>query len=59
MTDQERLQEIGAYLKRMGETDIFSGAVVIAREGKPVFSQAYGYAEREKKIPTPSIRPSS
>ena len=51
VTEQERLQEISAYLKRMGDADIFSGAVVIAREGKPVFGQAYGYAEREKKIP--------
>jgi CubicO group peptidase (beta-lactamase class C family) len=51
VTEPERLQEIGAYLKRMGDADIFSGAVVIAREGKPVFAQAYGYADREKKIP--------
>ena len=51
VTEQERLQEIGSYLKRMGDAEIFSGAVVIARDGKPVFSQAYGYADREKKIP--------
>ena len=50
-TERERLQEIGAYLKRMGDADIFSGTVVIAREGKPMFAQAYGYAEREKKVP--------
>lgn len=51
VTEEERLQEIGAYLKRMGDADIFSGAVVIARDGKPVFAQAYGYENREKKIP--------
>ena len=51
VTERERLEEIGSYLKRMGDADIFSGAVVIAREGKPVFSQAYGYADREKNIP--------
>ena len=51
VSEQEQLQEIGAYLKRMSDADIFSGAVVIAREGKPVFAQAYGYADREKKIP--------
>ena len=51
VTEQERLQEIGAYLKRMGDADLFSGAIVIARDGKPVFAQAYGYADREKKIP--------
>ncbi len=51
VTEQERLQEIGSYLKRMGDAEIFSGVVVIARDGKPVFSQAYGYADREKQIP--------
>jgi D-alanyl-D-alanine carboxypeptidase len=29
----------------------FSGAVLIARNGKPVFAQAYGLADREHKIP--------
>ena len=51
VTEEERLQEIGSYLKRMGDADMFSGAVVIARDGKPVFAQAYGYADRVKKIP--------
>jgi CubicO group peptidase (beta-lactamase class C family) len=50
VTEKDRLQEIGSYMKRMGDVDIFSGAVVIARDGKPVFAQAYGYADREKKI---------
>jgi CubicO group peptidase (beta-lactamase class C family) len=50
VTEEERLQEVGAYLKRMGNADVFSGAIVIAREGEPVFAQAYGYADREKKI---------
>jgi CubicO group peptidase (beta-lactamase class C family) len=51
VTEQDRLQEIGSYLKRMGDAEVFSGAVVIAREGKPVFAQGYGFAERDKKIP--------
>ena len=50
VTEAERLQEIGAYLKRMGDADLFWGTIVIARDGKPVFAQAYGYANREKKI---------
>lgn len=51
VTEEEKLQEFGSYLKRMGDADVFSGAVVIARDGNPVFAQAYGYADREKKIP--------
>jgi CubicO group peptidase (beta-lactamase class C family) len=50
-TEQERLEEIGSYLKRMGDAGVFSGSVIIARDGKPVLAQAYGYADREKKIP--------
>ena len=51
VTEKDRLEEIGTYLKRLGDADLFSGAVVIARDGKPVFAQGYGYADREKKIP--------
>ena len=51
LSEQEQLQEIGSFLKRLADADIFSGVVVIGRAGQPVFSQAYGYADREKKIP--------
>lgn len=51
VTENDRLREIGAYLKRMGDAEVFSGAVVIAREGTPVFAEAYGYADRGRKIP--------
>jgi CubicO group peptidase (beta-lactamase class C family) len=51
VTEQERLEEIGSYLKRMGDAGAFSGAVIIARDGKPVLAQAYGDADRDKKIP--------
>jgi len=32
-------------------TDHFSGAVLIAKDGKPVFTEAYGLADREHKTP--------
>ena len=41
LSEGEQLQEIGAYLKRLADADIFSGVVVITRDGQPVFSQAY------------------
>ena len=49
-SEQAQLQQIGSYLERLGNADVFSGVVVIARDGKPVLSQAYGYADRDKKI---------
>ena len=35
----------------MAAADQFSGAVMIARDGQPLWQKAYGYADREEKIP--------
>ncbi len=50
ISEEAQLRQIGAWLKRLGDAEVFSGVVVIARDGKPVFSQAYGYADRDRKI---------
>ena len=45
---------VAAVKKRVDEAvalDKFSGAVAISRNGKTVFSQAYGFADRQSKIP--------
>jgi CubicO group peptidase (beta-lactamase class C family) len=49
-SEQAQLRQLGSYLKKLGDAEVFSGVVVIARGGKPIFSQAYGYADRDKKI---------
>ena len=49
--DQERVREISTFVKRLADADVFSGVVLIARDGKPIFQQAYGYADRERRIP--------
>lgn len=41
---------IGARLKDYETSDNFQGVVVAAHKGKIVFRQAYGYADREKKV---------
>ena len=38
-------------LQRDTASDRFSGAVLLAKDGKPVFAQAYGLADRERKTP--------
>ena len=43
--------DIDAKLARLVREDRFSGAVMIARNGKPVWHKAYGYANREEKTP--------
>lgn len=37
---------IAAYLDAMVAADLFSGAVVIAHQGQPIFARAYGAADR-------------
>ncbi len=49
-SEEAQLRQIGSYLKRLGDAEVFSGVVLIARDGKPLFSQAYGYADRDRKI---------
>jgi CubicO group peptidase (beta-lactamase class C family) len=49
-SEKGQLRQIASYLKRLSDAEVFSGVVVIARGGKPIFSQAYGYADRDKKI---------
>ena len=38
-------------LDKRGAEDKFAGAVLIAKSGKPIFTGAYGLADREKKVP--------
>ncbi|HYG46568.1 MAG TPA: serine hydrolase domain-containing protein [Allosphingosinicella sp.] len=49
-SEETQLRQIGAWLKRLGDAEVFSGVVLIARDGKPVFSQAHGYADRDRNI---------
>lgn len=51
LSEAEVLKDIDAYLKRMLATDQFSGAVLIARNGKPVFEKAYGLASKAFNVP--------
>src|SRR5262249_37411363 len=44
------VKDVAQFLDKLSAEDRFSGAVVMAKDGKPFFEQAYGYADREKKI---------
>lgn len=51
LTAEELGKDLDARLSRMAEKDQFSGAVLIAKDGKPVFQKAYGLADRDAKTP--------
>jgi CubicO group peptidase (beta-lactamase class C family) len=44
-----RLKEIETLLDRASAADTFSGAVLVARGGTPVFKKAYGMANQEQR----------
>jgi CubicO group peptidase (beta-lactamase class C family) len=41
---------VRAELEKRAAEDKFSGAVLIAKDGQPVFEGAYGYADRENQV---------
>lgn len=51
LTEAEALAALRAELARVVAADRFAGAVLIAKGGVPIFSEAYGLADREKQLP--------
>ena len=57
MSDAEIARVLDGYLQRLTADDVFSGVVLVARDGKPVYEQAYGFADRSNRVPnTPATR---
>ena len=51
-TDDAALaRQINAYLEEAAAKDAFSGAVLIARNGQPIFKKAYGMANKSNSTP--------
>jgi CubicO group peptidase (beta-lactamase class C family) len=51
MSEAEVVAALGKDLAAKAATDAFSGVVVLAKEGKPIFRQAYGFADLGLKVP--------
>ena len=51
LTESEAIAAVKALLDKDTAAERFSGAVLVAKNGKTLFSGAYGLADREKKIP--------
>ncbi|MFA6956320.1 MAG: serine hydrolase domain-containing protein [Thermoanaerobaculia bacterium] len=47
MTDAERIASFDTLLGELTKEDLFAGAVLVAKDGKPVLRKAYGLANRE------------
>jgi CubicO group peptidase (beta-lactamase class C family) len=50
-TDDDVARELERYLAKLSDVDVFSGAVLVAKDGQPFFVRAYGLAHREAGTP--------
>ncbi len=51
LSDAELADALKKYLDTLGEADLFSGAVLVAHDGRPIFQAAYGEANKEFGVP--------
>jgi len=51
MTERELIKALRTRTADDAAADRFTGAVLIAKNGRPVFEEAYGLADRDHKIP--------
>jgi CubicO group peptidase (beta-lactamase class C family) len=51
LKENEALKTIGEYLKEQSSKDLFSGTALVAKDGKEIFKQAYGFANKEHNVP--------
>ncbi len=49
--DQELATAIRNFIEMQTQADEFSGVVLVAKNGQVLFHEAYGFADRDKKIP--------
>ena len=49
LTEAEILASIGTYAQKLADADHFSGVLLVAKEGKPVLSRAWGMATETAK----------
>lgn len=50
LSEKERVEMLESYLDSLGKSGVFSGAVLLAKNGKVVFQKAHGLAERQGNV---------
>lgn len=51
LSEAELLRALGAQLDSRAAAGRFAGTVLLARDGEPIFTGAYGLADRERSVP--------
>jgi CubicO group peptidase (beta-lactamase class C family) len=47
LSDAEVVEQLEAYVKRLAARDVFSGTVMLAKAGKPLYQAAFGEANKD------------
>lgn len=47
LTEKEIVNELDAFMQKLIQTDVFSGVVSLAKDGKVIFNKAYGEANKD------------
>ncbi len=51
LSNEEIAKELDAYLQKLDANDLFSGTVLVAKDGKPFFRKVYGVANKDFNVP--------
>jgi len=50
LTEEEKVSRLESYLDILGTSEVFSGAILLARNGEVILQKAYGFSNREKGL---------
>jgi CubicO group peptidase (beta-lactamase class C family) len=51
LTNEQVAQELKAFVSKLADADVFSGTVLLAKDGAPIFKGAYGTANKDFNVP--------
>jgi CubicO group peptidase (beta-lactamase class C family) len=51
LSNEEIAKELDAYLQKLASADLFSGTVLVAKDGKPFYRKAFGIANKDFNAP--------
>ena len=50
LSKEQMARELETFMKKLADADVFSGAVLLAKDGVPVFKGAYGMANKDFNV---------
>lgn len=51
LTEREFVKQVEFFMNRLAAADAFSGTLLVAKDGKPIFQKAYGLASKAYNVP--------